>query len=171
MEPQQESFGTFGRWLLTRLRADLAPSQATPPSPLYLYFTGLYEDMLGDPGAYFVPAEPFVTFFAHASQTPEETARREALKAARMRVRKVVYAYFEFLFHLGQMGQPAGMDLQLPSEEFEKLAADTAKKAKTPHFLTALGRCGLSFSPSPGDPRVVSNRLYPGMPGALASFS
>jgi hypothetical protein len=169
MEPQQESFDTFGGWQLTRLRANLAHNQDIPASPLYRFFTGLYEDMLVNPGAYFIPAEPFVTFFARGLLTPEEKAQHEALKAARMRVRTVVYAYLVFLFRLGQMGEPAGMDLQLPSEEFTKLAADYAKKARTRHFLTALARSGLSFSP--GDPLVVSNRLYPGMPADLAAFS
>ena len=62
-----------------------------------------------------------------------------------------------------------GTDLQLPRAEFDKLAADYAKKAKARHFLTALERSGLSFSP--GDPLVVSNSIYPGMPAALAAFS
>jgi hypothetical protein len=129
--------------------------------------------MLANPGAYFIPAEPFVTFFARVLLTPEESAQHEALKAARMRVRKVVYAYLEFLFNLGRAGTPVdalnGGDLRLSREEFEKLAADATKKAKSRHFLAALERSGLSFSP--GDPLVVSNRIYPGMPAALATFS
>ena len=108
MEPQQAPFDTFGRWMLTRLRADLAPSRETPASPLCCFFAGLYDDMLANPGAYFIPAEPFVTFFARVLLTPEESAQHEALKAARMRVRKVVFAYLEFLFNLGRAGAPVG---------------------------------------------------------------
>ena len=169
MEPQQASFDTFGRWQLTRLRANLAPSRDVPPSPLYRFFTDLYEDMLLNPGAYSIPDEPFVTFFALDPLSPEEKARHEALKAARMRVRKAVYGYLEFLFRLGQMGEPAGTDLQLPAQEVATLVADTAKKAKTRHILAALERSGLSFSS--GDPLVVSNPHYPGMPAELATFS
>ena len=169
MEPQQASFDTFGRWQLTRLRANLAPSRDVPPSPLYRFFTDLYEDMLLNPGAYSIPDEPFVTFFALDPLSPEEKARHEALKAARMRVRKAVYGYLEFLFRLGQMGEPAGTDLQLPAQEVATLVADTAKKAKTRHILAALERTGLSFSS--GDPMVVSNPHYPGMPAELATFS
>ncbi len=169
MEPQQTSFDTFGRWQLTRLRANLAPSRDIPPSPLYCFFTVLYEDMLQNPGAYSIPAEPFVTFFALDPLSPEEKAQHEALKAARMRVRKAVYGYLEFLFRLGQMGEPAGADLQLPAQEVATLVADTAKKAKTRHILAALERSGLSFSS--GDPLVVSNPLYPGMPAELATLS
>jgi hypothetical protein len=169
MKPQQESFDTFGRWQLTRLRANLAPSQNISASPLYHFFADLYEDMLVNPDAYFIPVEPFESFFARGLLSPEEKAQHEALKAARMRVRKTVYAYLEFLFRLGQMGEPAGMDLQLTSEEFEKLAADYAKKVKSRHFLSALERSGLTLSTD--DPRVVSNPLYPGMPAELTTFS
>jgi len=90
-----------------------------------------------------------------------------------MRVRKVVFAYLEFLFNTGRTGTPVdtptGGGLRLSRVEFEKLAADTAKKAKCRHCLTALERSGLSFSP--GDPLVVSRSIYPAMPSALATFS
>ena len=169
MEPQQQAFDTFGQWLLSRLRADLAPCREATPPPIFRYFTALYDDMLANPSAYFIPDEPFVVFFARVLLTPEEDAQHEALKAARMRVRKVVFASLEFLFNLGQTGAPAGDHLALPRAEFEKLAAAAAKKAKASQFLSALERCGLSFSA--GDPLVVSNLLYPGMPAALAAFS
>jgi hypothetical protein len=173
MEPGQQTFDTFGRWLLTRLRADLAPGQKTPASPLYAFFTGLYEDMLANPGEYFIPEEPFVTFFARVTLTPEETAQHEALKATRMRVRKAVFAYLEFLYKLGKTGSvidaPDGGKLLVSRAELEKLAAEGVKKAKSRHFLAALERTGLSFSP--GDPVAVTNRLYPGMPAALVTFS
>ena len=169
MEPQQQAFDTFGQWMLTRLRADLAPCRDTPPPPIQRFFAALYEDMLANPGAYGIPREPFVTFFARVTLTPEEDAQHEALKATRMRVRKVVMAYLEFLFNLGQTGAPAGDQLELSRAEFEKLAAETAKKAKTRHFLPALERSGLQFSA--GDPVVVSNPFYPGMPAALGAFS
>ena len=178
MEPGQKSFDTFGSWLLTRLRADLAPEQKTPASPLYPFFTGLYEDMLANPAGYFIPEEPFVPFIARVTLTAEETAQHEALKAARMRVRKVVFAYLEFLFKLGQagsaVGAPNGVDLLVSRAEFEKLAAEGMKKARSRQFLAALERNGLSFSPgenSPDDPVVITNSLYPGMPAALGPFS
>jgi hypothetical protein len=169
MQPTQASFDTFGRWMLTRLRADLAVSQEILSPPLHRFFSGLYADMLANPGEYAIPNEPFVTFYSPDKPTPEETAQHEALKAARMRVRKVVFSYLEFLFELGQAGEPVGADLQLPQESFDRLAASSAKKAKNRHFLTALGRSDLSFTP--GDPLVVSNPTYPGMPAALAHFS
>ena len=169
MEPQQESFDTFGRWMLTRLRADLAPGREIPAAPLVRFFAGLYDEMLANPSAYFIPTEPFVPFFARVLLTPEESAQHEALKAARMRVRKVVFAYLEFLFKLGQAGASVGSNLQLPRQEFTKLAGDYARKAKARNFLTALARSGLSFSQ--GDPLTVSNSIYPGMPAALVPFS
>jgi hypothetical protein len=169
MEPQQESFDTFSRWMLTRLRADLVPCWEAPDNPLVHFFSRIYEDMLENPGAYFIPAEPFVTFFAHLALTPEESVQHEALKAARMRVRKAVFAYLEFLFKLGQAGTPVGGELQLPGSEFEKLAAEAAKKLKSRQWLNALERTGLAFSP--GEPLVVSNRIFPNMPAALAAFS
>lgn len=173
MEPQQESFDTFGRWLVTRLRADLANSHGASASPLRHFFANLYEDMLADPGAYFIPSEPFFTFFASGSLTPEESIQHEVLKAARMRVRKIILAYLEFLLSVGQasvlIDLPNGRNIQLPREVFEKLAANTAKKVKSPHFMTALERSGLSFSV--GDPVLVSNSAYPDMPSALATFS
>jgi len=169
MEPQQQSFDTFGRWMLTRLHADLTASAEYSTSPLHRYFAALYEHMRTNPEVYFIPAEPFVTFFARVTLTPEESAQHEALKAARMRVRKVVFAYLEFLFNLGCASVPNGGNLQLPRAEFEKLAAEGAKKAKSRHFLTALERSGLSFSA--GDPVIVTNPVYPGMPAALGAFS
>jgi len=169
MEPQQQSFDTFGRWMLTRLRADLALNDEWNESPLHRFFDGLYADMLANPGAYSIPAETFTPFISHLALTPEESALHEALKAARMRVRKVVFAYLEFLFSLGQSGTPAGADLILAQAEFEKLAAVHAKKAKSKQFLEALERSGLIFSTD--DPLVVSNNICPGMPAALAAFS
>jgi hypothetical protein len=169
MEPQQESYDTFGRWMVTRLQADLAPNAEIPASSLYLFFAGLYADMLANPGAYFIPVEPFVTFFDREMRTPEESAQHEVLKAARMRVRKVVFAYLEFLYHLGRVGMPMEDDLQVPRVEFEQLAAEYAKKVKPRHFLAALERSGLSFSSD--DPVRVTNPTYPGMPVALAALS
>ena len=169
MEPQQQSFDTFGCWMLTRLRADLAFNDASNESPLQRFLDGLYADMLANPGAYSIPYETFIPFIAHFKLTPEESILHEALKAARMRVRKTVFAYLEFLFSLGQTGTPAGGDLLLPSLRFEQLATGYAKKAKTRHFLAALERNGLVFSS--GDPLVVSNNIYPGMPAILADFS
>ncbi len=173
MEPGQQSFDTLGRWMLTRLRADLAPRQHTPASPLPDFFAGLYDDMLANPGAYFIPEEAFVPFIARVTLTAEETAQHEALKAARMRVRKVVFAYLEFLFKLGGAGSaadgPHGGDLLVSRAEFEKLAAEGIKKSRSRYFLSALERAGFSFAP--GDPVVVSNSIYPGMPAALGSFS
>lgn len=167
MEPQQEIFDTFSRWMLTRLRRDLAPNHEPPTSPLVPFFSHLYEDMLANPGAYAIPDEPFVTFFARDTLTPEESAKHESLKAARMRVRKVIYAYLEFLFNLGKAGAPVDApnqgDLKIPRAAYEKIAADLAKKTKSQHSL------GLSYKP--GDPLVVSNNAYPGMPAALATFS
>jgi hypothetical protein len=173
MEPQQQSFDTFGRWMLTRLHADMAPCPETPAPALYCFFSDLYNDMLENPGAYFIPTEPFVTFFAHTLLTPEESAQHEVLKAARMRVRKSVFATLEFVYGLGKAGAPVGEDLQLPRAEFEKLAADGAKKAKTRHFLTALERCGFDFGTraSPEGAVRISNPKYPGMAAALATFS
>jgi hypothetical protein len=46
---------------------------------------------------------------------------------------------------------------------------DYAGKTRNRRLLTTLERTGLSFSD--GDPVVVSNRLYPGMPAELARFS
>lgn len=168
MEPQQQRFDTLGRWMLTRLRADMSPVPE-PPALLYRFFAALYDDMLNNSGAYHIPEEPFVTFFARVTLTAEETAQHEALKAARMRVRKVVFAYLEFLYALGQAGAPAGDDLQLPRAVFEPLAAGYARKVKPRGFLSALERCGMIFSP--GDLVVVSNSAYPGMPAALVPFS
>jgi hypothetical protein len=169
MQPQQETFDTFSRWMLTRLIADLAPCPQLTASPLPPFFSGLYEDMRANPQAYFIPTEAFVPFIARVTLTPEETAQHEALKAARMRVRKGVFAVLEFLFNLGQAGEPAGSDLQLPKATFDKLAADAVKKAKTHSFLEACGRSGLAFSQ--GEQVVVSNVLHPGMLAALAPFS
>ena len=173
MEPQQESFDTFGRWMLTRLRADLAPSLVIPLSPLYSFFVDLYDDMLTNLAAYLIPTEPFCTFFARILLTPEESAQHEALKAARMRVRKVVFAYLEFLFNLGKLGvpvdSPQARDLLISRAVFERLVSDSEKKARIHHFISALERSGLSFNP--GDPLVVSNRNFPEMPAVLASFS
>jgi hypothetical protein len=169
MEPTQESFDTFGRWMLSRLRADLALNPESQALPLVRFFHGLYEDMLANPGAYFIPDEPFVTFFARATLTPEEAAQHEALKAARMRVRKGIFAYLEFLFNLGKASAPCGDDCQVPRAAFEKLAAEAVKKAKTRRFLSVLERSGLAFSA--GDPLVVSSGAFPGLPAELARFS
>ncbi len=169
MDPSQASFDTFGRWMVTRLKADMAQDPTSQAAPLARFFTGLYEDMLANPGAFFIPTEPFVPFFAHVLLTPEETAQHEALKAARMRVRKAVFATLEFLYHLGNAGAPADGNLQLPRAVFDRLVADGAKKARSRHFLTALERTGLSFSA--GVPVIVSSSTDPGMPAELANFS
>lgn len=155
--------------MVTRLRADLALNPQNQSAPLVRFFRGLFEDMLADPGAYSIPDESFVTFLARVTLTPEEAAQHEALKAARMRVRKVVFAYLEFLFSLGKASAPCGDDSQIARAAFEKLAAVAVKKAKTRHFLSTLERSGLAFSA--GDPLVVASSAFPGLPAELARFS
>jgi hypothetical protein len=167
MQSYQESYATFGRWMMTRIRADM--SSACKPAALHCFFAGLYEDMLGNPGAYSIPEEPFANFFARVTLSAEETAQHEALKAARMRVRKVVHAYLEFVYRLGQSGTPTGEDLSLPRAEFKCLVTEYKKKARVRDFPNALERSGLRFVA--GDPVVVSNYLYPGMAAQLAAFS
>lgn len=167
-EPQQTAYDTFGRLILTRMLADMAPSAETH-SPLPAYFTALYQDMLDNPGAYGIPHEPYGGFLARQTMTPEEMARHEVLKAARMRARKAIFATLEFLFELGKAGAPEGDNLTLPRAEFERLAAAAVKKGKLRQLLPALERCGLVFSS--GDPLVVSNSRFAGLPAALAQFS
>ena len=169
MNPHQQNFDTFGRWLVTRLLADMAPAPDTGPTSLYLYFHALYSDMLEDPSGYGIPTEPFVTFFARVTNTPEENAQHEALKAARMRVRKVVLAYIQFLYQLGQSLEQVDGSFTLPRVVFEKLVSGGTKQAKTKWFLAPLERCGLTFSTE--EPVLVSNLKYPGMVGELAAFS
>jgi hypothetical protein len=167
MEPIQTSYDTFSQWILTRLGMDISPNYIV--SPLNRFFVYLYEDMRTEPGVYGIPPEAFAVFFATKAMSAEETTLHEALKAARMRVRKAVFAYLEFLFDLGKGGSPCEVGLQLARAEFAGLLAKYAKKIKPQVFLAALGRSGLIFSS--GDPVVVTNSLFPEMPGALLSFS
>jgi hypothetical protein len=169
MEPQQEPFDTFTRWMVTRLRRDMAADPQASSSPLYRFFTFIYDDMLANPEAYNIPHEPFVTFIARVNLTPKEITQHEVLKASRMRVRKVVFAYLEFLYSLGQVSLPNEEGIQLPSATFEILVADGIKKAKTRHFLIPLERSGFSFLQ--GDPVLVSNSIFPGMLAALIDFN
>jgi hypothetical protein len=167
MQPHQESYDTFSRWMMTRMRANMASERE--PAALHWFFAGLYEDMLANPAAYSIPEEPFITFFARVTLSAEETAQHGALKAARLRVRKVVLAYLEFLYRLGQAGTPAGGDLHIPQAELKHLTTEYRKKARVRSFPSALERSGLYFAA--GDPVVVSNHLYPGAAAELAAFS
>jgi hypothetical protein len=171
MDPQQEYFDTFGSWMITRLLRDMAQDQAQLKSPLRAFLAQFYEDMLANPGDYAIPAELFKNFFARVTLTPDETAQHEALKAARMRVRKVVFSYLEFLFELGKSGDTveATGNLQIPSGEFDRLMSTAVKKSKNRNFLNVFERNGLSFVL--GESVDVSNLIYPGMPAALVRFS
>jgi hypothetical protein len=169
MEPQQQCYDTFARMLLTRQYADMAPCAKHPAPPLYGFFTSLYEDMLTKTDEYHIPSDPFVSFIARVSLTPEETAQHEELKTTLLRVRNPMIAYFEFLRDLGLAGEPSGSDLRLLRTEFNRLVGECTKKTKNRRFLTTLERTGLSFSD--GDPVVISNNLYPVMPAELAIFS
>jgi hypothetical protein len=155
--------------LLTYQYADIAPCDQTTKPPLYAFFTHLYEDMLASPDVYRIPSDPFVAFFTRVTRTPEETAMHEALKATSIRVRRPMIANFEFLYDLGLAGGPSGPDLQLPRVEFDRLVSVYAKKTRNRRLLATLERTGLSVSD--GDPVVVSNHLYPGMPAELALLS
>lgn len=166
MEPQQTSFDTFSNWMLTRMGADMAACQEVPPPDLHRFFASLYEDMLVNPAAYSIPREPFVTFFARVNLTPEETGQHEDLKAARMRVRKVVFAYLEFIYNLGRLSGWTPDGLQISRSTFENLTRDLLKKTRN---TGALDRLGFHFSPE--DPVTISNHLFPAMPAALAAFS
>ena len=106
MQPQQQSFDSLSGWMLNRLEMDLAPFQPGAGSDLQRFFATLYADMRANPAAYFIPKEPFVPFIARVLLTSEEKATHEALKAARMRVRKAVFAYLEFFFDLGDERKP-----------------------------------------------------------------
>lgn len=167
--PKQTVYDTFACWLLTRLLADLAHTPPGSPSSLPAFFKDLYADMLANPQAYAIPPEGFIPFLADESRSPQHTAQHEALKAARMRVRKAVFAHIEFLFNLGLSGTPAGERLFVPRVEFDRLTAQAAKKAKSRQVLSALSRGGLVFSA--GDPVIVTNTRFPQVPAALAVFS
>lgn len=169
MEPQQRSFDTLARAMLTYQREDLAPCYQHPEPPLHGFFTHLHDDMLGESAAYRIPADPFVLFFLDPLRTPENMAQHEALKAANMRVRKSFGAYFDFLWGLGLAGTPSCDKLCLPRSEFDRLADELVKKTKNRQYLATLDRCGLSFSQD--DQVVVTNRLYNGMPAALTEFA
>jgi len=169
MDPKQQPFDTFGSWLVTRLLADMASAPDTGPTPLYRCINALYSDMLANPASYGIPTEAFVQFIARVFNTPEEESQHEALKAARMRVRKVVLAYIQFLFHLGQSLEHVEETFFLARAEFEKLASAGSKQSKAKLFPKALERCGLTFST--GEPVHVSNLHYPGMVRELAAFS
>jgi hypothetical protein len=165
MNPDQELFATYAQRLLTHLLADMAQPVQSPPARL---LADLYADMQVCPAAYGLPEEPFVPFVARVELTEAESARHEALKAARLKARHAVVAYIQFLFDLAQLAEPAGSDLRLPRAEFERLAAGAARKAKCKGFLAALARCGLAFAP--GDPAVVTYRGDPQLLPALAAL-
>ncbi len=166
MEPQQASFDSFSAWMLTRMRADMAPCPASPLPDIHRFFSSLYTDMLANPSAYSIPHEPFPPFFARVDLTLAEKEQHEALKAARMRVRKVVFAYLEFLYNLGKLARWTPEGLQIPRPAFENLRHDLVKKTRDREALT---RVGVHFSPD--DPVVVTNSSFPEMAQALAAFS
>ncbi len=170
MQPLQQSFDSLSGWMLNRLQMDLAPFQPGAGSDLQRFFAALYADMRANPAAYFIPYEPFVPFIARVFLTREEKATHETLKTARMRVRNPVFAYLEFLFELGKASAVQAGETQLPQATFDKLVSGYSKKAKNKGFLKASERCGLSFSAREGV-IVISNSLYPAMPGELAIFS
>lgn len=169
METPQQSIGTFSDWILSGLRADLAPEQAAPASPLPAFFANLYDDMLANPGRYHLPEEPYIPFIARLGLSPEENARHTTLKAARLRARKAIFAYLEFLFQLGEAGVLLDGTLELPRSEFDKLASAAAKKIKSQQWLTALERQGLVFALN--DPVGITYGLSPLLLASLVSFS
>jgi hypothetical protein len=169
MEPQQQAYDTFASWLLARLQADLSPTGPGGQTGLWNFLDGMYSDMRANPDAYGIPHEPFVPFFARVNHSAEETALHESLKAARLRVRKVVMAYLEFLFGLGQASEGDGPEVYCPRPAFERLTAAGAKQVKTGRLLPGLERRGLCFSA--GDPVQISAPGQPDLPGQLAEFS
>ncbi|RPJ52192.1 MAG: hypothetical protein EHM21_00820 [Chloroflexi bacterium] len=169
MEPTQRAFDTFAQMLLTYQIADLAPYDRSPKPPLHRFFGGLYAEKQADPGAYRIPAPPFVTFFSRVTLTPEETARHEVLKSTMIRLRNALNAYVEFLRDLGLASEADGPDLHLPRAALDRLAGNLTLKTRNRSPLATMERNGLVFSGE--DPVVVANRVYPGMPAELAVFS
>jgi|GEM_PF-4608641 len=167
MTTQPESSETFASWLLTRLQADLAPVEGASPLPVFL--KRLYEDMRSNPDAYFIPREVYVEFSNAMHLSAEEERQHEALKTARLRVRKAVYAYLDFLYELGLACSLEEGQAVLARSTFEHLVQACAKKLKNRPFLAALGRSGLRFSQ--GELVEVSCQDQPGLPAALAAFS
>jgi hypothetical protein len=168
MQPSQQAYETYADCMLARILSDMAPDQ-TPPAALHAYFTALYRDMQANPCIYALPDIPYVPFLESGVHLPEEVEPIETGKAARLKIRKAVFAYVEFLFQLGQMGLPEGEDLLIPRAELDKLLSEGAKTARSKAFTAAMQRCGLAFSAD--DPVKVNNTLYPGMAAQLAPFS
>jgi hypothetical protein len=178
------SFQSASQWHAWRLGLDLAEYlEITPPgiSPgqaaefqaqqraLHRYFKNLLTDLFVNPQAYGLPDQPFEPFIESRLRLQEDKVRKERIMAARLKVRKALETgILDFLYQIGQAGDPGGGDLWLDGAFYQQILAEKSKKGGIKEIGKGFDRLGLTFR---GEERViVSNPQYPGMLQALSTF-
>lgn len=171
-------FQHLSQWHVWRLGLDLAEMPDGDPHKdpqtdtlaLHAFFQDLLTDLYDNPQAYGLPVDPYEEYVESRMRLSIDKEKADDIRASRLKVRVAIETgILDFLYQIGQAGQPVDQGLWLERTFFDALVAEKIKKTRNKAFPQKFERPGFVFSV--GDGVTVFNERYPGMLTALSAFA
>lgn len=175
---EHEPFQSLCQWHIWRLGLDFAGLPSKFPEDvnqtglvsLHVFYQDLLVDMYENPEAYGLPLVAYEAYVENRMRLENDKKKGKSIRADRMKVRVAIEnGICDFLFQIGQAGEPVGNGLVLDRSFFDTLIDEKVKKTKNKAFPDKFERLGFVFKV--GETVEVSNSQYQGMLGALSRLA